>query len=129
MHTLKQKLKNPFLYKILVDFFALLIIVIFGFIVAETILPGLVTAYLSPFLLFVLAFATIFIITLLSHYSSIYANNKPHKKITLTLLIIIFMIIVSLAGFKYNLFFNIIITIFCTLTVVLLYKLTKEMIR
>jgi hypothetical protein len=129
MQKIKDVIKNPLTYKIFVDIFLLLMVVTVAFVLVETFIPGILSAYISPFTLFIASFVAIIFISIISHKIDTKADIKPHKKISAIFISILFAILIGIAGYKYGFFFDSIVVIFSIVTFVLLHHLVKDMIR
>jgi len=126
MTQIKKLLRNIITYKILIDIFFLLLLVTSFFIIAETLLPGIVSAYISPFYLFTSVFLIIALIALTSHEQNIYTPTKKSSKILFFSSVLIFIAIISISSFSYGYLFGSIIVILATATFVLLYLIIQE---
>ena len=129
MHQITNLIKNPITYKILIDIFFILLFIIGSFIIAETLLPGLISSYISPFILFVSIFIIISIISFIARNQDIHANIKTSKKILLTLSTSLFIALISIASFGYGYFFGSIIIILSVTTCILLFSITKDLLH
>lgn len=129
MQKIKNIVKNPMTYKLLVDIFLLLLLVVLGFIFFETLLPGIITSYVSPFTLFTILFICIGLISLTAHKLNISSSIITHKKMIGIGVPIFFALLIGIAGFRYGFFFDSIIVIFSLITFILLHALVHDMIR
>ncbi len=129
MQKIKNIIKNPMTYKLLVDIFLLLLLVVLGFIFFETLLPGIITSYISPFTLFTILFICIGLISFTAHKLNVSSPIKTHKKIIGIFASLFFAFLIGIAGFRYGFFFDSIIAIFSLITFVLLHSLVRDMIR
>ncbi len=129
MFQIKNSIKNPITYKILVDIFFVTLLIISGFIIAETILPGLISAYISPFLLFISIFLIIIVISFVARKQHIHTNITKSKKVLLALSILLFTIFISIASLNYGYFFGSIIIILSITTFILFYYIVKDILH
>ncbi|MEA3323203.1 MAG: hypothetical protein U9Q12_03180 [Patescibacteria group bacterium] len=129
MQKLKNIVKNPMTYKLLVDIFLLLLLVVLGFIFFETLLPGIITPYISPFTLFTTLFIFVGFISLVAHKLNASSPITTHKKIIGFIAAIFFALLIGIAGFRYGFFFDSIIVIFSLVTFVLLHSLVRDMMH
>ena len=126
MTQIKKLLRNIITYKILIDIFFLLLLVTSFFIIAETLLPGIVSVYISPFFLFTSIFLIIALIALASHKQNIYTPTKKSSKTLFFSSVLIFITITSISSFSYGYLFGGIIVILATATFILLYLIIQE---
>ncbi len=129
MFQIKNLIKNPITYKILVDIFFVTLLIISGFIIAETMLPGLISAYISPFLLFISIFLIIISISFVARKQHIHTNITKSKKVLLALSILLFTIFISIASLNYGYFFGSIIIILSITTFILFYYIVKDILH
>jgi len=129
MHRIKYIFKSPLLYKILVDIFLLFIIAVVFLLVLETVIPGIITMYVSPLTLFSILFIFIWLIAKLSHGIPSTAHITSHSKIMLILTTLFFALLIGIAGFRYDFFFGGIVVIFSITIFMLLHHLVKDMLR
>ncbi len=129
MFQIKNLIKNPITYKILVDIFFVTLLIISSFIIAEAMLPGLISAYISPFLLFISIFLIIIVISFVARKQHIHTNITKSKKVLLALSILLFTIFISIANLGYGYFFGSIIIILSITTFILFYYIVKDILH
>ena len=129
MFSIVSLIKNPITYKILTDIFLLVLLVTGGFIISETILPGILSAYISPFTLFVIVFFIMNIISFIAHKQGAYAPITKSKNILLNLSLPLFIILISITSIGYGYFFGSIIIFFSIMTFFLLNTLLHDILH
>ncbi len=129
MSQILNLIKNPITYKILIDIFFITLLIAGGFIITETLLPGLISAYISPFILFVSIFVIIIFISLTAKQQKIHTNIVQPNKFLLSLFVLLFVILISIAGLSYGYFFDSIVIIFSTAILMLLYSLFTDLLH
>lgn len=125
---IKNIIKIPFIYSVLVDILIITLVIVSGFILSETVLPGIVSIYISPFILFgcmiVIALLTAFVARIQHIYFPIKNKSMP-MIISGTL---IFSIFVAIASYRFGYILCAIFTIFSMITFILLYNTFREKI-
>ncbi len=129
MYQIKKLIKNPITYKILSDIFLILLSIIIFFLISETILPGLISFYISPLTLFFYAFSIILLISLTAQKQNIYTPIIKQKKRTRMIVSFLFIIFVLIAGSKYSYLFDIIIVLFSIIIFFLINTLFLEILH
>jgi hypothetical protein len=116
-------LKNPVTYVTLLDVFLMSLLVLMGFVLSEAFLPGIVSIYISPFVLFTLITALFFAIITIAHMQNISFKKNPTKK-TLPLLVSIGLFggIVTIAGYRYGLALGVTTAFLSMMILILLYR-------
>ncbi len=118
--------KNPITYKITVDITALSLLFVSGFIVSETLLPSIISAYVSPFTIFCAIYALLACGIVLAHTQHI--AHTPHKTnaIIFACSLIIFGACVGVASFRFGLLFTLLATLLCTSIYAMIYSVVRE---
>ncbi len=127
MHKLKTIIKSPVTYATCVDILFLLLIIASGFVLSEIILPGIISAYISPFVLFSIIFITLITIIFLAHKQDIsFSTHKTPKKRIMLVYTIIFIGCIGVAGFRFGWIPGAIMTFLSTLAFMLFFKVIHE---
>jgi len=129
MDKIKHILKNPLTYKIFIDILFLLIITTAIFLAFEVIIPGIITIYISPFILFSSLFILVWLVAKLAHHINVAAQITRHNKIITVLTSFFFALLIGIVGFRYGFFLDSIIVIFSLLTFILLHSLARDMMH
>ena len=129
MHQIINLFKNPITYKILIDIFLIMLLVTGGFVISETLLPGVIGAYISPFILFVITFLITIVISFITRKQSIHAPIKKPNKVLFILSLLLFTIFISVASFGYGYFFGSLIILFSISIFILLYSLIQDLLN
>lgn len=111
------KLANDLLFLLMAFFFVL--------IVADGILPGIISNYYDPAIVIILLLANILLIYFLEKKVSLNIKPKINKKTALFMLIII-ALLVSNAFFHLNIWLNLFLTLLSLLVGYFIYKVFTE---
>jgi hypothetical protein len=110
-------------YKILYDLIFLAIVTAFVSLIAEAVIPGLLSSHLSPLRIFVLLFFLLFITSLLGKKLGISYLAKTSKKSPWAALAVIFLfLLIGNSMLKFALWQNLVITLATIAIAFLLYK-------
>jgi hypothetical protein len=113
-------------YKILHDILFVMLIFFFAFLLAEGILPGIITNHFSFTRIIAIIFVNIFAIYILGNYLKISLNpDKANKKTAIFLLFILTLLIFN-SLFKLNILLNISILLAVLATGYYVYKTLLE---
>ena len=126
---IKSFIHSLLLYKILVDILSLLLIVTIAFIISETIIPGIISTYISPITIFAGIFTMITAISFIAHKQNIAIPLAMHNRFSTSIAIVFFLFVITIAGFHYGYIFESIIIILSTITFILLHALVHDMIH
>jgi len=129
MQKIKKILENPITYKLLIDVFVLTLIAMIIFITGETIIPGIISAYVSPITAFAIIFVLISIIAFITHKTHVSTKPTSQKKSLFILSIIFFIALISIASFRFDFFFGSIVVIFSIAILFLFNSLLRDIIH
>ena len=126
MRSITNIFKNPITYKVFVDILSLTLFFTFGFIIFETLLPGTISAFISPFTVFLAIFTLLIFIIFLAHKQNISFEKTKNNKILLNTYLIIFCACIALVSFRFGIFFMTISIFFCATIFIGFYKMLQE---
>lgn len=112
-------------YKLLHDFLFLMLIFFVLALIADGLLPGIISAHIGFYVPAIIIFATIFVINFLSKKFEIEQKNKSHKKTTTFLIVVILLLFLN-SIIKITIVFQIILAVLFFLTYYLTYKVFSE---
>lgn len=119
---LRSLLKNKITYKILIDVLFCMGIFVAAYIISEAILPGIVSNLITPIHLFSLFFTSIVLISLIGKKQDIFFTYKKINPWIGFILLIALGCIFFIAGLRYDLVYNILITFFSIITIYFFYQ-------
>lgn len=126
MNTLKKIYKNPLTYTITVDVLIALLFVAACFVISESILPGIVSAYISPVLLFGSVFILFVVIALIARTQDIFFSIKKKSTLLFVCGMLFFTALTAVASFRFGIALCTIFTIISAIVFILLYKIFHE---
>lgn len=130
MKKITTLVHTPIMYKIFVDILWMILLIASIYMTAETILPGIISAYISPLLLFSGIF---FIFIALSFFARINNISFPQKKKNVIIFmcgISFFSMCVAIASFRFGIIACVLFTVFSAIILTLFYTiLHKEILH
>ncbi|PID51858.1 MAG: hypothetical protein CR972_04955 [Candidatus Moraniibacteriota bacterium] len=126
MKLIRETIKNPTTYKILIDIVVLLLFFVCGFIIFETILPGILSAFISPFKLFATLYILLTIVAFVAYKQNISFTSKKTHTFFFVFFLLIFCACVSLSSIRFNLLFAVLATLLCASVFAMFYSVLQE---
>jgi hypothetical protein len=128
--TMQKKLfDKKMIYMFLVDIISVTLFILFGFLVAETILPGIIAAYISPLSLFTTVFVLIYLAVYVARHNAIEFTPHSSRPILIACGYFFFIILCAIASFRFGIFYGTIVLVFATIFFFLSASLLKDMIH
>jgi len=124
----KIKLLNKYeliIFKLLNDLLVLLTLFFFVLVVADGILPGIISNYYDPATVVLLVLANILLISFLEKKIGLKLEQKSNKKTAIFLLFVL-ILLVSNTFFHLNIWLNIFLTLLSFLIGYFIYKVFSE---
>lgn len=125
----KDFFDKKMIYIFLIDIIGVTLLILFGFLIAETILPGIVAAYISPLLLFTIAFALIYIAVYMARHNAIDFAPRSPRPMLIAGGYIFFIILCAIASFRFGIFYGVIVLVFASMIFFLCASLLKDIIH